>query len=74
MKQEESSTTSAGAILNAAWWVRHYSRPGQERQRARALERVAVETLRALSAGREAESILYAVAAGLYQRGDPRFV
>ena len=65
---------STAAILNAAWFVRHYARPGQETRRAHALERMATVTLQALAAGRAPEPILYAVAAGLFDRSDPRFV
>ena len=73
MGPAERSAAGAAAILNAAWQVRHYCRPGQEKSRAAALERMAAITLQQLAAGRESEPILYAVAVGLYRREDPRF-
>lgn len=69
----ESASTGAAAVMNAAWLVRHNSRPGMGAARRAALENMARVTLTQLAAGQDAEAILYAVAAGLYCRSDPRF-
>lgn len=60
-------------VLNAAWHVRAHLRPHQREQRRAALEAMAAQVRAALEAGGDAESVLYAVAVGLYSRDDPRF-
>lgn len=69
----ESTAMHAAAILNAAYLVRLYGRPGQVRARSRALEHLARAAERALAARAPPEPVLYAIAAGLYDRRDPRF-
>jgi hypothetical protein len=65
---------AAGKILNAAWWVRHYCRPDRRSKlhRQAALRRLARAAIAALEAP-DPEAALYAIAAGLYDRTDPRF-
>lgn len=60
-------------IARAAYFVRHYCRPGQKAQRRNALDAMARAVQRALAAGDDPEEVLYAVARGLYARGDPNF-
>ena len=65
----------AAAILNAAWWVRYLHRPDArsiERRRA-AIAQLAAIAAAQLQAADDPEPVLYAIAAGLYDRSDPRF-
>jgi len=64
----------AAAIYNAGWSVRNQrnNAAGHIRRR-QALAGMAVAVLAALSSGLEPEPILYAVAAALHDRRDPRF-
>jgi hypothetical protein len=66
---------SPAAILNAAYLVRHYRRPVSRELRAQAIVALAATMREALndSKGREAEALLYALAAGLYDPADKRF-
>lgn len=68
-----SSPASCAAVLNAAYLVRLYCRPGQEARQDAALARMAAETRQALEAGADPRAVLYAVAAGLYEPGNPAF-
>lgn len=73
MDLSERAAAGAAAVMNAAWLVRHNSRPGMGAARRAALENMAKVTLQQLAAGLDAEPILYAVAVGLYDRRDSRF-
>lgn len=73
MQVSERTGIAAAAVLNAAWLVRHASRPGMQAARRAALENMAAVTLAQLAAGADAEAVLYAVAVGLYDRTDARF-
>lgn len=61
-------------VLNAAWWVRHYPRRHQAGMRAQAVARLAATVRAALESAQDDESVLYAVAIGLYEAQDPRFI
>jgi hypothetical protein len=63
-------------ISEACWWVRHYCRPRARdlELRGRAIARLAELALQELARPGDREATLYAIAAGLYERGDPRFI
>ena len=67
------TTAPAAAILNDAWMVRHYPRAHQALRRRQALAKMGATVLALLEAGADPESVLYAVAVGLYTPDDPRF-
>ncbi|HEX5129603.1 MAG TPA: hypothetical protein VFV90_07650 [Usitatibacter sp.] len=63
------------AIMNRAWWVRHYPRSHQRAKRAQALELLAAQVRAALEdRPDDDEAVLYAIAEGLYDPHDPRFI
>lgn len=61
------------AVLNDAWMVRHYPRTHQVELRRQALVKMGATVHALLEAGADPESVLYAVAVGLYSPHDPRF-
>lgn len=73
MAPREITAHHAAAILNAAWMVRHYSRPGQRALRAGAVRILGLTARAALAASGDDEALLYAIAVGLYDRNDARF-
>ena len=73
MTPGDATAQQSAAILNAAYMVRYFSRPCQRAQRAAAIQTLAGITRAALEAPADAEGVLYALAVGLYQRGDARF-
>ena len=60
-------------IYNACWWLRNAR--GQEKRAAciARLARLILTALKESQGEREAESVLYALAGGLYDGRDPRF-
>lgn len=71
----EDRTVRQHRILNAAYFVRLYARPHHQAsgQRRAAVATLAREVRDALNEPGDFESVLYALASGLYERGDPRF-
>ncbi len=66
-------TQGTARIYNACWWIRNARGP---EKRAAAIARLAglISTaLKECQGEREAESVLYALAGGLYDGRDPRF-
>lgn len=74
MSSGDLTAHHVAAIMNAAWHVRYLCRPHQGDRRRLALARMAQATLQALTEGIDSEAVLYAVAQGLYDRTDPRFL
>lgn len=72
MKNDQGPALAA-EVLNAAWWVRHYPRRLQAVQRRQAIAKMGATVRAALDQAEDAEGVLYAVAVGLYEPGDPRF-
>ncbi len=67
-----------GAILNAAWWVRHYGRGARiggrpREQRAQAIQALGLVCRQALTVSDDFEPLLKAIVDGLVPHDDPRF-
>jgi hypothetical protein len=61
------------AILNAAYLVRMYCRPFQQRARAQALRNLGLECREAFNASEDFEPLLVALVDGLAPREERRF-
>lgn len=72
--QPGDTAAHVARILNAAYMVRHYRRGLARELRAAAIRELGAATRAALAASADDEALLYAVAIGLYDAVDARFL
>jgi hypothetical protein len=71
--QTDQPAQLTAAIYQAAWWVRHYARPNQRKQKAQAIQRLGLTIRAAFNDTEDFEPLLYALCCSLSETGDIRF-
>ena len=73
MNADRVALVQRAAIYSAAWWVRHYSRPAQRKQKAQAVMRLGLAVRAAFATSEDFGPLLYAVCDSLAVAPDLRF-